>query len=343
MEGRGVSENTKIEWATHTFNPWEGCQKVGPGCDNCYAEARNRRFGGGVAVNWGPGAPRRITSAANWAKPLAWEKNHQAFFEEHGHRQRVFCASLADWADPAVPPAWRGALATVIVATPNLIWLLLTKRIGNAKAMLAKMFPEGMPPNVWIGATICNQAEADRDIPKLLEVPAAKRFLSVEPLLGPVDLAQLLYRPCRSFHMAGVDPETGAIECCKACDYTGIGEDLALDWVIVGGESGPGARPMHPDWARSLRDQCVAAGVPFFFKQWGEWLPRMAVHHTFQDGKSLADIDPNQEWGLRRLTLAGGSGPIMPFATNGDAYLQNVGKKMAGRLLDGRTWDEVPS
>ena len=119
-----MSENSKIEWTDHTFNPWEGCQKVGPGCDHCYAETRNARFAGGIAVNWGPGAPRRRTSAANWQQPLRWDKNHEAFFAQHGRRQRVFCASLADVFDNAVDPQWRQDLFALIQRTPNLDWLL---------------------------------------------------------------------------------------------------------------------------------------------------------------------------------------------------------------------------
>jgi len=294
-----MSANSKIEWCDHTFNPWEGCQKVGPGCDHCYAEARNARFAGGQAINWGAGAPRRRTTEASWRMPLKWNANACWFVQCgicgwrgeskgaicggcHGcdtqpARPRVFCASLADVFDNAVDPGWRADLFELIAATPNLDWLLLTKRIGNVNGMLADIRHGNDPdlsvldmmplPNVWIGATITSQAEAERDIPKLLAVPAAKRFLSMEPLLGPVDLTQLLHQPCLHAHLAGTDPDTGTWECCKACDYTGISDDLGIDWVIVGGESGPNARPMHPDWARSLRDQCVAAGVPFLFKQ----------------------------------------------------------------------------
>lgn len=238
-----MSENTKIEWADHTFNPWEGCTKVGPGCDNCYAENRNSRFGGGQAINWGPGAPRRRTSPANWNKPRKWNEEAKRL----GIRYRVFCASLADVFDNAVPLQWREDLFNLIAATPNLDWLLLTKRIGNAPAMVS-IIPGHLPQNVWLGITVVNQAEANRDIPKLLAIPASVRFLSMEPLLGPVDLRQAHIAPVRL---------------------------PRVDWVIVGGESGPGARPMHPDWARSLRDQCNAAGVPFLFKQWGEWIPMM--------------------------------------------------------------------
>ncbi|MCW3522077.1 phage Gp37/Gp68 family protein [Burkholderia cenocepacia] len=251
-----MSENSKIEWTDHTFNPWEGCQKVGPGCDHCYAEARNARFGGGTAVNWGPGAPRRRTSAANWRKPLAWEAAHAEFFATHGRRQRVFCASLADVFDNAVDPGWREDLFALIRSTPNLDWLLLTKRIGNVPAMIS-IIPGWLPDNVWLGATIVNQEEADRDIPKLLAVPARMRFLSMEPLLGPVDLsAEWLAHRCDGEYPF---PKLESEHRTRMIDL--------LDWVIVGGESGAGARPMHPDWARSLHDQCAAACVPFFMKQ----------------------------------------------------------------------------
>ncbi|UNV89422.1 MULTISPECIES: phage Gp37/Gp68 family protein [unclassified Comamonas] len=304
-----MAENTKIEWTDHTFNPWEGCQKVGPGCDHCYAETRNARYAGGQAINWGPGAPRRRTSVGNWNKPLAWNANHEAFFATHGRRQRVFCASLADVFDNAVDPQWRADLFGLIMKTPHLDWLLLTKRIGNVQGMLTDLVHghdkdltllDMMPlPNVWIGATVVNQEEADRDIPKLLAVPAKVRFLSMEPLLDPV-----------SFEGMFANPRNPA-------DGTNVLE--ALDWVIVGGESGPGARPMHPDWARSLRDQCNAAGVPFLFKQWGEWAPA--------DGPEFI--------------AAGGKRSDLYVCMWGE--MARVGKKAAGRMLDGRTWDECPA
>lgn len=313
-----MSENTKIEWADHTFNPWEGCQKVGPGCDHCYAETRNARFGAGIAPNWGPGAPRRRTGVANWRKPIKWNADAAAFAAANGgRRQRVFCASLADVFDNEVDPQWRKDLFALIKATPDLDWLLLTKRIGNAYDMIKAA--RGLPDcwwygqaNVWIGATIVNQAEADRDIPKLMAVPAAKRFLSMEPLLGHVDLAAA-YLPCKNaVDGLQMDTETGAYECCSGCDYTGIGTEMGIDWVIVGGESGPGARPMHPDWARDLRDQCQAAGVPFLFKQWGEHAPNWL----------------NDDAGKKVI---------------GSEWIDRMGKKAAGRLLDGREWNEVPA
>lgn len=315
-----MAENTKIEWTDHTFNSWEGCQKVGPGCDHCYAETRNARFAGGTAINWGPGAPRRRTSVSNWELPKRWNAQADAFMAQHGRRQRVFCASLADVFDNAVAPQWRADLFALIASTPNLDWLLLTKRIGNVQGMLAELAHGNDPdlslldmmplPNVWIGATIVNQAEADRDIPKLLAVPAAKRFLSMEPLLGPVDLHLKREQPCTM---------------CVSwnCELHGRPDDAPClrrpDWVIVGGESGPGARPMHPDWARSLRDQCEAAGVPFMFKQWGEWAPANGPEFIRQGG-SRRDLYVCM-WG----------------------EMARVGKKAAGRLLDGRTHDGYPA
>ncbi len=274
-----MAENTKIEWTDHTFNPWEGCQKVGPGCDHCYAETRNARFAGGTAINWGPGAPRRRTSASNWALPKRWNAQSDTFMAQHGRRQRVFCASLADVFDNEVDPAWRADLFKLIADTQNLNWLLLTKRVGNVMKManevadmprlgshtghlIAHQWRNGSPPkNVWLGATVVNQEEADRDIPKLLAVPAAKRFLSIEPLLGTIDLGLC---DCDKGSVAGPGGAGGVT--CPKCSGTG---GRMLDWVIVGGESGHGARPIHPDWARSIRDQCAAAGVPFMMKQMG--------------------------------------------------------------------------
>ncbi len=272
-----MAENSKIEWTDHTFNPWEGCQKVGPGCDHCYAETRNARFGGGVAVNWGPGAPRRRTSAANWRKPIAWNAAHEAFFAEHGRRQRVFCASLADVFDNEVPAEWRRDLFELIAATPHLNWLLLTKRIGNVarlamEAGVASMlagngYRSGLPGNVWLGATVVNQAEADRDIPKLLAVPARVRFLSIEPMLGPINLHRIPDGHPTEGNGYTFSSLTGLWnwDCVESLPPRPWNQ--RINWVICGGESGHQARPMHPDWARSLRDQCAAAGVPFFMKQ----------------------------------------------------------------------------
>ena len=315
-----MAENTKIEWTDHTFNPWIGCTKVSPGCDHCYAEnLMDTRMG---VASWRPGAERVRTKEANWKMPLRWNAQADAFMDQHGRRQRVFCASLADVFDNAVDPQWRADLFKLIAETPNLDWLLLTKRIGNVRCMLAELAHGSDPdltlldmmplPNVWIGATIVNQAEADRDIPKLLDVPARVRFLSMEPLLGPVDLTHI--------EVFGGDAEIFPLKGTTDCvDDEGAPTDdvPALDWVIVGGESGPGARPMSPDWARSLRDQCAAAGVPFLFKQWGEWIPMLG-----------------QAEGV----------PVREKTTTPDGWVMgHAGKKAAGRLLDGRTWDGFPT
>lgn len=351
-----MSENTNIEWCDHTFNPWEGCQKVSPGCDNCYAETRNKRFGGGVSPNWGPGAPRRRTSVKNWNLPVAWNAAHEGFKAQHGRRQRVFCASLADWLDNAVPIEWLIDLLDLIRRTPDLDWLLLTKRIGNFEARLreakdaidfdkqrdlwlfikAWLNGEEIPQNVWAGASIVNQEEADRDIPKLLTVRAPIHFLSMEPLLGPVHIRDhwLIH------HHSG---------------------DAAIDWVIVGGESGPGARPMHPDWARALRDQCAVAGTPLLFKQWGEWLPINQQEEAFTRrlyrSNRIAKLHEDQAalddcYG-RTCTVASGvvqrdgslHGITEPMAfLQGTSPMQtfNVGKKAAGRLLDHAQHDGYP-
>lgn len=299
-----MAENSKIEWTHHTFNPWQGCQKVGPGCDHCYAEARDMRFTGGSM--WGAHAPRKRTSAANWRQPLKWDRDAAAA----GERRRVFCASLADVFDnhASIQPDWRDDLWRLIEATPNLDWMLLTKRPGNIGNMLPVPFDfERLYPNVWLGCTIVNQAEADRDIPKLLAVDAKVRFLSMEPLLGPVDL------------------RSTADDCLDDL----CGDRAAIDLVIVGGESGPGARPMHPDWARSLRDQCQAAGVAFHFKQWGEWQPR---DRCLPRADGEVTVWPNGSTGGGNANDNGGAGwPSL-----------RLGKKRAGRLLDGRTWDLMP-
>lgn len=353
-----MGENSNIEWTKHTFNPWIGCQKVGPGCDNCYAEVWDARGLQQRESRWGPHAERTRTSAGNWSKPLRWDKDAQIDAAIGvRERPRVFCASLADVFDNhfSILPEWRVALWALIRATPNLDWMLLTKRPGNIAKMLPEDWGRGYP-NVWLGCTVVNQEEADRDIPKLLAVPAAVRFLSMEPLLGPVDLASWLdpakfcescddgegygnrcgrtdiprEQQCpwgRSVQIVtehgpfGADGQPDAITC-----------DLQkLDLVIVGGESGPHARPMDPQHARDLRDQCVAAGVSFFFKQWGEFLPAGQRH-----GITLGDDAHGRAIDISTALRTG-----QAVAMDG-VWTYRVGKKAAGRLLDGRTWDQMP-
>lgn len=278
-----MGENTKIEWASHTFNAWIGCTRVSQGCVNCYAEdMMDKRYG---RVKWGPGQPRSRTSAANWKKPLRWNKEAAL----SGTRPRVFCSSLADVFDPEVDQAWRDDLWPLMEQTPNLDWLILTKRPQHISHFVPYEWMEKWPSNVWLGVSVENQQAADERIPLLLQFPAPVRFLSCEPLVDSVDL---------EFEVDGVPVLDG------------------IDWVIVGGESGPNARPMHPEWATSILQSCTAFDVPFLFKQWGEWAPV----EKGQPGDTIlfTEIDANPQ------------------------YVSKVGKKKAGRTLDGATFDEFP-
>lgn len=323
-----MAETTKIEWCDSTFNPFIGCTPVSPGCDNCYAARSTPARTLGVV--WGPGQPRRRTGAANWKQPEQWQRQAAEFKAQHGRRRRVFCASLADVFDNEVPDEWRVDLFKLIAATPDLDWLLVTKRIGNAARILGDWQTVPLLPNIWLGITVVNQAEVDRDVPKLLRVPAAVRFLSVEPMLGPVNLRYIDVDGDHEIH-----PLTGTTECVDgegqpAPDLPGI------SWVICGGESGPKARPMHPDWARSLRDQCAAAGVPFLFKQWGEWVPADDDCGTVVP---VTEIVGDVQWQEGKRVQVQWLSPNDSIVGHSFARL---GKKSAGRLLDGRTHDGFP-
>ena len=338
----------KIEWTDHTFNPWIGCTKISPACDHCYAETWAQRYG--QANLWQ--GERRRTSANNWRQPLRW--NAEA--ERAGVRKRVFCASLADVFDNQVDGAWRCDLWDLIHVTPHLDWLLLTKRPQNMAVMLPQKARGALAdwgdgwPNVWLGTTVENQTEAEKRIPYLLSRPAAKRFLSCEPLLGPVNLRKITTGERRY-----IDAITGArgasglpapfpecLESVPALDPA-FSHQPRIDWVIAGGESGPGARPSHPEWFRALRDQCVSVGVPFFFKQWGDWVPWETDHLPnlrCQDGRSmdrhhLPDIhlaDNHLRWTDDLL-----------FSGDDWCVHERVGKRAAGATLDGREWREVPT
>lgn len=247
-----MAENSKIEWTDHTFNPWVGCTKVSPACDHCYAEGWAKRTG--QAGLWN--GDRRRTSAANWRQPYKWNNASPL----NGPRPRVFCASLADVFDNQVPHEWRRDLFAMIRETPNLDWLLLTKRPQNIAKMLPEYWGEGWP-NVWLGATVENQKEADRRIPHLLAVPAAVRFLSMEPLLEPVDLSAISVGAMHTNALTGLLFEADA----GGTGPAGVGPFIHM--VIVGGESGPGARPICETWAGDLLGQCRRAGAAFFMKQ----------------------------------------------------------------------------
>lgn len=291
-----MSEYTEISWCDHSWNPWWGCTKVSPACTNCYAERDSKRYGFKV---WGPGSERRFFGDKHWEEPLRWDRKA----EKAGLRRRVFCASMADvWEDRDDLVPHRERLFRLIGATPHLDWLLLTKRPENIPrlwpGLVAQPGAIGCWQNLWLGVTAETQEYADARIPHLLRVPAAVHFASYEPALGPLDLSD--YLPAET--IGGVELET------------------FVDWVIAGGESGPAARPSHPDWFRAVRDQCVAAGVAFHFKQWGEYADPYQVSHAGYD-----DVVMNER-----------------AAFVGDAPMWRVGKRTAGRLLDGRTWDDVP-
>ncbi|WP_421955795.1 phage Gp37/Gp68 family protein [Polaromonas sp.] len=281
-----MSKNSSIEWTHHTFNPWWGCVKVSAACDHCYAAAWANRLGHDV---WGPHSERRILSDDTWKQPIKWNRDAAA----SQVRQRVFCASMGDVFEnrkDLIPHRMR--LFELIDATPNLDWLLLTKRIHLVKKLLPKGYE--LPANVWLGATVENQEVADKMIRYLLEFESPSvRFLSCEPLLGPIDLGAFLNRPEGS---------------------------PSLDWVIAGGESGFGARPMDPAWPLALQEQCAEAGVAFHFKQWGNWAPVSLVPSLIKKSTQI------QVFG------------------NGESEVSvaNIGKGNAGRTLAGQHWDEFP-
>lgn len=245
-----MGEKTGIAWTDHTFNPWIGCTAVSPACAKCYAETMAKRYGWSFAE-------RRRTTPANWRKPLLW--NRQA--EDADVRRKVFCPSLGDPFDNQVPEEWRSDLFDLIRVCTALDWQMLTKRPQNIAKMLPPDWATGWP-HVWLGTTVESQVEADRRIPHLLAVPAAVRFLSCEPLLGPVDLTDVTDRTVCA-------PDIGEHHFSALPDKDDEPGENYVDWVIIGGESGPGARSMPRAWADDLVGQCRAAGVATFVKQVG--------------------------------------------------------------------------
>lgn len=330
-----MGEGTKIEWCNHTFNPIIGCAKVSEGCKNCYAEEMmDHRYG---RAKWGVNGTRVRTSADNWKKPYTWNRKAAKL----GERHRVFCASLSDVFEEH--PAWiepRRDLLKLIVETPHLDWLLLTKRPENVISMIESatdyMFWLGdrdvatqwvnwlrhgsdhALPSVWVGTSVENQKAADQRIPELLKIPAKVRFLSMEPLLGPVDFKIVS-------DVDGLEVVTDSLRGMVSIDGQAHIPCRKIDWAIVGGESGTNARPMQPDWARIARDQCVAAGTPFLFKQWGAWVG------------GFWDL-PHELQGL----VIDGAGDFDMGAMDGDTPMYRLGKHKTGRLLDGREWNQFP-
>lgn len=322
---------TTIEWAHYTFNPWRGCTKVSEGCKHCYAETLSKRNPATLG-EWGPKGRRAMAAESYWKLPVKW--NAEA--EKIGERRRVFCASLADvFEDRPELVEPRRRLFELIDQTKQLDWLLLTKRPYNIGNMLSDISNGSYPdtwnlrdhmPNVWIGTSVENQQTADERIVHLLRIPAKVRFLSCEPLLGPVDLG--LMRVLKNGDYARFDYvpcEYCDAEGCCGCDQTGRRQvGPGIHQVIVGGESGKGARPMHLQHARALRDQCQEAGVAFLFKQWGEYAPGMNFPDCIPSGTVCACLECD----------VFGDDDQRPWL---------VGKKVAGRELDGRTWDEYPT
>lgn len=295
-----MGKDTKIEWAHHTFNGWWGCTKVSEACRHCYAESMAKRTGHAV---WGADAERRPLSDNNWRQPLKWDRSAR----KRGVVERVFCASMSDvFEDRRDLDEHRERLWDLIRQTTNLRWLLLTKRPENIAAMLPADLVDDY--RIWIGTTVEDKKTAEERIHHLVNLTAVVRFVSCEPLLQAVSL----YRVLRG---------------------------AGLDWVIVGGESGGGARPMYPAWVRQIRDECLTFGVPFLFKQWGAFRPSViglgsvvsrvvcCCGASVKSDESPAFGDHVQFGGHVCGTWIG---------------MQRVGKKDAGRILDGRTWDEVP-
>jgi protein gp37 len=280
-----MAKDSKIEWTHHTFNPWWGCTKVSPGCKHCYAETWARRIG---RLLWGPKAPRRELSDAYWKQPLVWDAEAKRI----DRRRRVFCASMADvFEDRRDLDRHRERLWKLIDETPNLDWLLLTKR--PHKVLSLTPYGANWPRNVWLGSTAENQRWLDKRMEELTAIPARVLFLSCEPLLGPLDFSRWIFEAQH-------------------------GKRRLVDWVIAGGESGHHARPANPEWFSSIRDQCLDARIHFHFKQWGNWRP----------------VTLRQAAGIKVKTLVTSNG--------GEILVGNLGKKKAGRLLEGETWDQFP-
>lgn len=336
-------------WWDRAWTLVEGCTRCSPGCERCWLMAMDRRFGRGRGKGGGPLKfwEGRLDLPLKARKPAAWAVWSDLFHPE------VTSQQIAETLD--VMASWRHACRKKdcdddeCCEDPGHVFLVLTKRATRMKRAIedalewAGRYMQGdcaltthysvtdKPlPNLWLGVTVCNQAEADAKIPLLLQVPAAVRFLSIEPMLGPVDIAEWLPGKCEN------DPKSCARDNCR-CDvpcpeYRRGG----VDWVILGGETGPGARPLHPDWVRSVRDQCVAAGVKFFFKGWGEWGEVPTCCYTYIPPKHGGQFLRTESGGLIAWP------ELRDGAARKVSLIRRIGRKRAGRALDGRTWEELP-
>lgn len=366
-----MAEHTTIEWTDATWNPITGCSVVSPGCTNCYAmrlagtrlQHHPSRAGLTRDTKAGPVWTGDVRLNEQWLdQPLHWKKPRNIFVCAHG-----------DLFHAGVPDEWIDRVFSIMARAHWHTFQVLTKRDARMRGYMTDArtplrvedltsqwrdrhgyligVPEWPLPNVWLGVSVEDQARADERIPKLLATPAAVRWISAEPLLGPVDLDQAWHGE------SALDSE-----CWGDCAWCSKGHPplhncqkgkgdwergrSGIDWVVAGGESGPGARPMHPDWARSLRDQCAAAGVPYFHKQNGEWVDTHdAGYSTWEAtrpgygrvggfiGRGVPGLD-GTEWET-----------LWPFLTPADPgpVMIRIGKKAAGRLLDGREHNEVPT
>lgn len=360
--------NGGIVWTEQTWNPLRGCTRVSAGCMNCYAESMAARF-------CGAGQPYEGTinpETKRWNGSIKLVPEHLQDPLRWKRPRMVFVNSMSDLFHEDVPFQFIADVFAVMACTTRHTYQVLTKRPARMLEFFAwlneeldgfgypmrvdslRVWPQWKPSkgksggydncgplwpleNVWLGVTVENQEAADERIPLLLDTPAAVRWVSMEPLLGSVDLTRISPK----IFAARANVLTGN---WKWEGGPTKRESPAVDWVVVGGESGTNARPMHPYWVRSLREQCAEAGVPFLFKQWGEWVPRSACYHTFDDGKSCVDYDPSAtKWPCLRLNENGGDGRNLENEDGGDsAYMQRIGKKAAGRLLDGKLHDGYP-
>lgn len=350
-----VGDRTRIEWADSTWNPMTGCSEVSPGCENCYARTTAERFRGVKGHYFERGfdlqlRPEQLLLPLRWRRP-----------------RRIFVNSMSDVFHARVPDEYIARVWAVMSLAQGHEFIVLTKRHGRMRSLLSSpgfrdLLDETVDEvagqarvagsmsrarleqlqrqwwrtpyplqNVLVGVSVEDQARADLRLPALAATPAAARVVSCEPLLGPVVL-------CRC-DGASFEVRRHPFLVADDCPLHG---QARIDWLIVGGESGPAARPMHPDWLRGLRDQCTTAGVPFLFKQWGRW--RHAEEFTLPPGEAVArhgSVDLYPEVSTYCVSADGVADNQRP-PREGDAPMQRVGKRLAGRLLDGRKWNQFP-
>lgn len=343
---------SNIEWTDETWNPLAGCTRASEGCDNCYAAVMSWRLGAmakaDIAAGRDPGRKAKYIGVAtrNGHGVAAFNGKINLDYEALTQPRRwkkprmIFVNSMSDLFHHNVPDSFVARMFEVMAETPRHTYQVLTKRPERMAAWCKANYSSGLPLNVWVGTSVENQKAADERVPHLIKIAAWVRFLSCEPLLGPVNLDPWL-RPVRHVLIDGeAEPEL---------------MEPQIGWAIVGGESGPRARPMHPRWAQGLRDQCQEAGAPFFFKQWGEWIP---MNHLDNADDYLVDarVYPNDYPADMRFKkyrvqigflhddgVFCGDGLAQRVPSQNVMMMYRVGKKAAGRLLDGREWNEFPT